>query len=95
MKGIVIQAKNERGKKALLEHIEEKKRISRFNPSNFMYNQIFKESIIQFEPLMFQVEIKNKALSSAMKFEDLRSKVEEALIKNKAEPEDFEICEIQ
>jgi len=90
---LVIQALNEQGKKAIKQHMQEREKLSNFHPQKIMYKKLFQETIISDSPFVLQIKIKNPALSSLVKFKDLRAQIENALIKNKACPEDYIIRE--
>lgn len=88
-----IQALTDKGKEAIQQHMLERNKLSRFNPQRIMYEKFFSEEIISQDPFILEVEIKNSALSRAIRFEDLKSRIEEAMAKNGAEPEDYLINE--
>lgn len=93
MKSITIKALNDRGKDAINKHLVERAQLSRFNPQKIMYKQLFEEKIISNYPYVLEIRIKNPALTKALKFKDLKSQIEDALLKNKAQPKDYIIKE--
>jgi len=90
---LTIQALNHKGREALQKHVDERAKISKFNPQKIIYDKLFEEKIISKEPFMLQIKIKNPMLSSNIKFSDLRSQIEKAMQQNNATPEDYIIQE--
>jgi len=90
---LTIQAINDQGKEALITHLEERKKLSKFNPSTVMYNKMFEEIIVSQDPFILQIRVKILAIANAIKFSDLKSQIENTLYKNGAKSKDYIIKE--
>jgi len=90
---MLIQALNDKGKESLQKHVSERLKMRRTNPKRFLYQNFFSEEVVSSDPYILQVKIKNVALKSALRFEDLKSRMLEALKKNGSSSQDYLISE--
>lgn len=90
-----IMAMNEQGRQAILKHMLERAKLSKFSPQKVMYNKFFEETIISEKPFTLQVRVKNKTLAKDIRYKDFKMRIEEALLKNDACPEDYMITNLE